>query len=307
MKWNKWKNEEIEFLKTNYREKGSFYCAEKLNRTVAIIRCKASQLGINKIKMRKWSHEEMEFLYQNYVTKGVRYCAEKLSRKPSNVNGKARSLGLRIDSDPWTDEDFKFLKEHYPLKGAIYCAKQLGCSVGLIRQVLSKLKIVSGSRYTEAEIQFLKDNYPSKGKPYCANHLNRTLDSVTTKAGSLGLIITNRRHPESLKRHNIKAKIAHFKRKDKEIDPNLTFENLMTKIGEKPTCYLTGTPINLEKSSSYSLDHIIPVSRGGKSTLENCGLATLDANISKKSMTEREFIDFCFAVCQFQQSKNNPI
>ena len=48
--------------------------------------------------------------------------------------------------------------------------------------------------------------------------------------------------------------------------------NLEKKIGEKPICYLTGIPIDINKPNEYSLDHIIPMSRGGKNTLENCGL-----------------------------------
>lgn len=72
-----------------------------------------------------------------------------------------------------------------------------------------------------------------------------------------------------------------------------TVDDVLVKIGENPICYLTGLPIDLTKSSTYQLDHIIPVSRGGQSTLDNLGICTKRANQSKDNMTPEEFIDLC--------------
>src|SRR6266436_6333987 len=55
-------------------------------------------------------------------------------------------------------------------------------------------------------------------------------------------------------------------------EPFIVLKDALIKFGDKPRCYLTGVLINLNDSSSYSLDHIMPISKGGKSTLENCGL-----------------------------------
>jgi 5-methylcytosine-specific restriction endonuclease McrA len=65
------------------------------------------------------------------------------------------------------------------------------------------------------------------------------------------------------------------------------------KIGDRPSCYITGTPIDLEDMSSYSLDHIIPLSKGGKSTIENLGLTTRQANMCKSSLSYDELLKFC--------------
>ncbi len=75
-----------------------------------------------------------------------------------------------------------------------------------------------------------------------------------------------------------------------------TLEQLINKIGDNPKCYLTGELIDLLKPETYSLDHIIPLSRGGKSSLENCGLMKLDINQAKYNLTPDEFIDLCFRV-----------
>ena len=74
---------------------------------------------------------------------------------------------------------------------------------------------------------------------------------------------------------------------------NFTLKQLKEKIGNNPKCYLTGEPIDLLQPSTYSLDHIIPLSRGGKSSLDNCGLIKLDINQAKWNMTPDEFFSLC--------------
>ena len=65
------------------------------------------------------------------------------------------------------------------------------------------------------------------------------------------------------------------------------------KFGEITKCYLTGKKINLTKPDLYSLDHIIPSSRGGTNDLSNLGVTTLEANQSKSNMLLPEFLDLC--------------
>lgn len=59
------------------------------------------------------------------------------------------------------------------------------------------------------------------------------------------------------------------------------------------TCYLTGDEIDITKTESYHLDHIMPKSRGGSNTVENCAPATKEANQAKNSLTEEEFLELC--------------
>jgi 5-methylcytosine-specific restriction endonuclease McrA len=60
----------------------------------------------------------------------------------------------------------------------------------------------------------------------------------------------------------------------------------------KVKCYLTGDEIDLTKDD-YSLDHILPISRGGSCELDNLGITTHLANLAKTSMTEDEFVELC--------------
>jgi CRISPR/Cas system Type II protein with McrA/HNH and RuvC-like nuclease domain len=76
----------------------------------------------------------------------------------------------------------------------------------------------------------------------------------------------------------------------------ITVEELKTKIGPNPTCYLTGQPIDLTDSKSYNLDHIQPRSKGGDNSLENLGLATRQANMCKSDLNLEEFLQLCKSV-----------
>lgn len=68
------------------------------------------------------------------------------------------------------------------------------------------------------------------------------------------------------------------------------------KIEKNPVCYLTGKYINLDDPSSYELDHIIPRSKGGDSSLDNLGLTTKAANRAKSDLTLDEFLALCYDV-----------
>lgn len=70
-------------------------------------------------------------------------------------------------------------------------------------------------------------------------------------------------------------------------------KDLEKKLKDNPYCYLTGSKININESQTYSLDHIVPKSRGGDNSLENCGLTTRMANQMKSNQTVEELIENC--------------
>ena len=99
-------------------------------------------------------------------------------------------------------------------------------------------------------------------------------------------------------RKRIVTKIRDFSRR-KEV-AQFTYEELMNKIGDEPKCYLTGDPIDITKTRSWNLDHIVPVAKGGDNSLENCNIATRDANLSKTDMSVDDFTDLCKKVLETQ-------
>jgi len=95
----------------------------------------------------------------------------------------------------------------------------------------------------------------------------------------------------------IQSKTSNFKRNGSKHNgkPNnlFTYQTIVELYGEITTCYLTGRKINLKEPRTYSFDHMVPVSKGGKNTLENLGICCREANNGKNDLTVNEFIELC--------------
>lgn len=113
--------------------------------------------------------------------------------------------------------------------------------------------------------------------------------------------ITTQLHKQESKLSNdqkIVAKIANFQ-KDVPKSCRWGYSAFYEKFSKDPKCYLTGSPINLNDVESWSLDHIVPKSKGGTSKLSNCGITLLQINLCKHSLTQEEFIELCKKVTEF--------
>jgi 5-methylcytosine-specific restriction endonuclease McrA len=55
-------------------------------------------------------------------------------------------------------------------------------------------------------------------------------------------------------------------------------------------CAMTGRPL---MPNTASLDHIVPVRRGGEHVIENAQVLHKDVNRAKTTMTNEEFIQLC--------------
>ena len=89
-----------------------------------------------------------------------------------------------------------------------------------------------------------------------------------------------------------------------KIKTMFSLKELKQKIESNPVCYLTGRKIDLSKTSTYHLDHIIPKSKGGDNSLENCGLTCRDANQAKSGMVLSDFIQLCKDVVEHNNKLN---
>jgi 5-methylcytosine-specific restriction endonuclease McrA len=89
----------------------------------------------------------------------------------------------------------------------------------------------------------------------------------------------------------LQYRLAAFKRTSENTD-NFTVQHFLDKFSD-PVCYLTGIPINIYDFSSYHLEHVIPLSRGGDSNLSNLQLAVPWANIIKGDMSLDVLLDRC--------------
>lgn len=101
-------------------------------------------------------------------------------------------------------------------------------------------------------------------------------------------------------RKSLENRIDAFQRNENERVATFTWQQVVDKIGENPTCYLTGRKIDLSSPKSYSFDHIVPTCKGGSNDLDNLGLTCKEANLSKAALSLEEFVQLCKEVLETQ-------
>jgi 5-methylcytosine-specific restriction endonuclease McrA len=69
--------------------------------------------------------------------------------------------------------------------------------------------------------------------------------------------------------------------------------NLLEQQGKR--CALTGWPLTPETAS---IDHVIPLSKGGDHSIDNAQIVDYRVNLAKGTMTNDEFIEMCMAVAE---------
>lgn len=104
---------------------------------------------------------------------------------------------------------------------------------------------------------------------------------------------------------SIKLRFFSMNRKTKTVKQKFSLQELIDKIGDNPKCYLTGRSIDLSDGRSYHLDHIVPISKGGDNSLDNCEIACKEANQAKHNLSKNEFIKLCQEVVDKSKQNTN--
>lgn len=113
-----------------------------------------------------------------------------------------------------------------------------------------------------------------------------------------------RRIKNYLEKNVINQKYYNFIRYPK--DPNCSYidrcgfkiEDLKKMYKESPYCYLSGRFIDINNKDDYSLDHIIPVSRGGTTDISNVAFCCSTVNQCKDNLLNEEFFEMCKKVLE---------
>ena len=104
-------------------------------------------------------------------------------------------------------------------------------------------------------------------------------------------------------KRKIQFKVNNFKRTGTMQNENFSADDIIAKFGERPKCHFTGRDIDIYATSTYHFDHLIPVSRGGRNTLDNLAICCKDVNLAKRDMTSDEFINMCRQVVEQADNK----
>lgn len=91
----KWTNDEIEFLKNNYKTITSNVIADYVNKTASVVRKKARALGISST-VNHWDEDEEKFLKENWGVICVYSIAKKLKRSRNAVLCVFRNIRTAI-------------------------------------------------------------------------------------------------------------------------------------------------------------------------------------------------------------------
>ena len=163
-KSKRWSEEDLAYLRENYKKKTNKRIAKDLNRTVAAISIKAGTLGL--------------------ATKKSLVPVQKITSVITKPDGK------EVKQVSWTKSETKFLKESFGKYPIAEIAEELGRSVGSVSGKASglRLKKIRSNKYktwTDDEIKYLSDNHNVKSPKALAVHLKRSKNSVLSKLREL--------------------------------------------------------------------------------------------------------------------------
>lgn len=110
-----------------------------------------------------------------------------------------------------------------------------------------------------------------------------------------------RRNREKYHDRKLAKRITQFRRRNKgpiktrPVDSSDRYgvKQVLERIGANPKCYITGKPIDILDTSSWTLDHIVPVCKGGPNSLDNMGLCLRQINEAKGELLLEEFVQLC--------------
>lgn len=88
---------DIQFLKENFKSMKNQKIAEFLGLKMTVLRMKAYELGLQKLKHEYWSEKQTEFLKENYHRLGNKEIAEIFNNKFPNKAWTASCINRKMD------------------------------------------------------------------------------------------------------------------------------------------------------------------------------------------------------------------
>lgn len=229
---NTWSEEEDNFIKQFYPDKGPDWCSNKLNRTPKACIHRAIHLKVK--RNPHWKPEEDEILRQYYPTYGSIKVSELLGKSRDACSYRASVLKIRYNNYKWTDKEIEFIKEYYPLKGSKYVAQALNRTITSCNSKATLLGLKHSRIWSNEEKEFLIKHYPLKGSIWVGKNLNRSRISCKTMAYKLNISFINQKEWQPDEIEIIKKYYPTIGKFVADLLPNRTFSaciNIARKLG----------------------------------------------------------------------------
>ena len=114
----RWSEEEVEFIKENYKQLTVKEIADELKRTPRGVRGKIERLDIDLEPLKRnqkyeWTEKDIKFIKDNYKILTDEEIAEKIDKSKSAVCRKRLNLGLRKQTgEPYVHSDYYVQREN---------------------------------------------------------------------------------------------------------------------------------------------------------------------------------------------------
>jgi DNA-binding CsgD family transcriptional regulator len=189
---NKWTEQEVEFLRRNYRLNGGMSTREIANllgHSRVNVRYTAQKLKLFMHPVKVWTQKEEQFLRKNFRKMTHEEMGRRLGRSKDSVMRKLHA-GLKLNKysqHRWTASEWRLLKQLYGKIASKDVARRLNISVGMVRRRASECGLTQDRKYIQSEKEFIRKNYFTMLNADIAKCLNRSTSSVGATARKLGL------------------------------------------------------------------------------------------------------------------------
>nr|EGQ40144.1 MAG: hypothetical protein J07AB56_08720 [Candidatus Nanosalinarum sp. J07AB56] len=182
-----WTEEEINFLRRNFKEMTDEELAAEMDRTKTAVTRKRDEEDLMKqtrSSFSKWEEHEVEFLRDNYGAMTNAEMADELGRSTGSVQGKLQTENLnREKHKAWTDEELAFLRRNFDSMTDAEIADELDREVPGVKdkRLNEGLRKTDVFQWSDEDTRFLRQNWREMTDEEIAEQLGCEVHSVQTK------------------------------------------------------------------------------------------------------------------------------
>lgn len=194
-----WSQSDSARLRKWYRTLNDKELAARLERTAADVQRHIKALGLRRpdarTAVRRWTAAEESLLRNLWASKRCEDIALRLGRSVGGTKDRANRLGLlpeRSAPERWSAEEDALLRRWWQQSTMSELAERVGRSPAAVQHRLcalglAKRRVASAKPWTEEDDRLLATLYGTRPNKEIAPRLSRTVSSIVSRAGRLGV------------------------------------------------------------------------------------------------------------------------